>query len=132
MNDKADKIQHTPTWEKIVGLLGLTLLCIGFAYLGWAAITEQDKPPNIVFTVTEINDLETDFLVQVEVANTGFKSVAGLDIEGRLIPRNGSPETSTAEVDYVPSGSSRSVGLFFNSDPRVGTLSLRALGYQEP
>ncbi len=132
MNQPGHEIQHTPTWEKIVGFFGVCLIGIGFVYLGWAAVTENGKPPEIGFSITEINDLNGQFLVQIEVRNTGLKSVAALDIEGHLNPSQGEDEISNATVDYIPSRSTRRVGLFFTQDPRLGKLELTPVGYQEP
>lgn len=126
---------NTPMWEKVLGLLGLLLLCIGFIYLGWNALSEQQLPPEIVLSVKEVNDLEQGYLVQIEVVNTGSQSVAGLHFEGSLLVDNinrNSTEISNATLDYVPARSKKSAGLYFSNDPRVGILTLRALGYQTP
>lgn len=124
-------IPNTPMWEKVLGLFGFILLCTGFIYLGWVAIHERQLPPDIQVTIKEINELDKGYLVQVEVINSGAQSVGSLQIQAKL--RHGSEsEISTAEVDYVPSNSRNSAGLFFTKDPRSGELTLRALGYQKP
>lgn len=122
----------TPAWEKVIGLAGFFLICAGFVYLSWAAVTEKSGPPKMAFEVKEISDLGSVFLVKVKITNTGYESVTALQVEGRLDQKSGSPETNNVQVDYVPSQSSRNVGLFFDTDPKSGKLSFRALGYQEP
>ncbi len=122
----------TPVWEKIVGLVGFFVLCTGFAYLARAAVTENHAPPQFQFNVEEIKELGSGYLVKVEVANSGYESVAALQMEGRLEGSAQEPETNAIQVDYVPSQSSRKVGFFFQDNPENGKLSFRALGYQEP
>lgn len=130
--DSSNNIPNTPTWEKVLGLLGFILLCTGFLYLGWVAIGERQFPPQIHFSVKAVNQLESGYLVEVEVSNSGSHSVESLHLEARLQGQDKESEISTAEIDYVPSSSRKSAGFFFARDPRSGELSLRALGYQKP
>lgn len=131
-----EKVDHretnTPTWEKILGLFGLVLLCAGFIYLGWSAITEKNTPPDIVFEVKEISPVEQGFLAQVDVLNKGSQTAAVLLIVGSLASDTGDTETSTAQIDYLPSNSKARIGLYFSKDPNLGTLTFRPLGYREP
>lgn len=121
---------NTPLWEKILGLSGLLLLLTGFIYLGWMSLHEHDSPPDIRFVVTEINQLASGYLVQLDVHNSGTQSIAALQFEGYLNGDAG--ETSRSEIDYVPSHSKSSAGLFFTHNPHAGTLTFKALGYQKP
>jgi uncharacterized protein (TIGR02588 family) len=126
----ASSTSNTPRWEKILGFLGLLLLLAGFIYLGWMAFNENESPPEITFEITEITPLENGYLVQLDVHNEGAQSVAAMHFEGYL---DGSErETSRAVIDYVPSLSRSSAGLFFTHDPRAGKLTFKALGYQKP
>lgn len=125
-------IPNTPAWENVLGFFGFLLLCLGFIYFGWVALTEQQVPPEITFQINEINVLDGGYLVQLDVSNSGSQSISALHFEGRLVPQEGAPEASAATVNYVPAHSRSQAGLFFNNDPRRGELRLKALGYQEP
>lgn len=121
-----------PIWERAVGLLGFALICGVFTYLAWSAMTQERGPPRIVFEVLKISSLNPGFVVQIRVDNTGKETAAMLQVEGQLEQINGRKEKAKATLDYVPPGSSREIGLFFDSDPRAGNLTLRALSYKKP
>jgi|SRR5690606_1423729 len=125
-------IPNTPMWENVLGFFGFLLLCLGFTYLGWVALTEQQTPPEIAFHINEINTLENGYLVQLEISNSGSQSIAALHFEGHLVLQEGEPEISSGTVDYVPAHSKSNIGLFFENDPGKGELKFKALGYQEP
>jgi uncharacterized protein (TIGR02588 family) len=71
-------------------------------------------------------------LVEFRALNEGGRTAAGLTIEGEL--RNGTKvvESSDTTLEYLPSHSERSGGLFFTADPREYQLELRAKGYETP
>lgn len=125
-------VPNTPTWEKILGMFGFILLCSGFAYFIWVALTERNTPADISFHIAEINALQNGYLVELQIENHGSQSIAAFQFEGHLQSLEGEVETSTAEVDYVPAHSKKYAGLFFNNDPRKGKLIFKSLGYQEP
>jgi uncharacterized protein (TIGR02588 family) len=122
----------TPAWEKILGVFGLLLIGSGFIYLVWVAVNENDSPPDITFSVTEINPVDAGFLVQVEVANKGSQSVAVLTLESTLTLESGESESSSIQLDYLPSRSKSIAGFYFTQDPRKGSLFFKPSGYQEP
>ena len=122
----------TPLWEKIVGALGLILLCSGFIYLTWVEVTTEKSPVNIVFNVDKITAVNTQFLVTVTVKNSSFQSATALQVEAALVKDGLQVETSSAQIDYIPSNSTRTVGFFFKQEPNSEALKFRTLGYQEP
>lgn len=127
-----NKKPTTPLWEKIVGALGFLLLCSGFIYLSWAQVTAEKKPLHILFTVDKITKVDTHFLVRVKVENSSPQSAAALQVEAALVKDGQEIETSSAQIDYIPSNSTRRIGFFFEQDPGSNTLEFRTTGYQEP
>jgi uncharacterized protein (TIGR02588 family) len=127
-----EKLDHAPRWMWAIGLLGLVLVfgSIGFAL--YEAAIGDSSPPNVTVEVEEIVRLENRFLVEFRVVNQGGTTAAGLTVEGEL--RNGTEivETSDTTIEYVPSRSERSGGLFFTRDPGQYELELRAKGYEMP
>ncbi|OGN43109.1 MAG: hypothetical protein A2623_07435 [Caulobacterales bacterium RIFCSPHIGHO2_01_FULL_70_19] len=66
------------------------------------------------------------WLAEVEVSNTGDRTAAAVEVEGRL-----GPETATATLDYVPAHGRETVVLSFDADPR-GAVDLSVPGWSEP
>lgn len=124
--------EQTPLWEKILGIAGLLLLITGFFYLGWMAINEDDTSPDVIFSINKISPVSKGFLVEVEITNTGAKSLAAVYLEGQLTDNNDETEISYTQLDYLPSHSKSYAGFFFNADPRTGRLEFKPSGYQEP
>jgi uncharacterized protein (TIGR02588 family) len=125
-------LSKTPLWEKLVGLVGFVLICLTVIYLVWSAFSNTHKPPNIQFSVVSIEALEDQYLVLVDVKNSGDKTASELNLEGRLVSPNGHLQRSTTQVSYLAPDSNQRVGFYFTSDPAQGELTLSPMGYQEP
>jgi uncharacterized protein (TIGR02588 family) len=72
------------------------------------------------------------FLVHYQAHNRGGETLADLQVKATLRRTDGSQEEREAHLDYVPPHSSRNGGLFFESDPRQGRLTLAPGGFQVP
>ncbi|MCB2425698.1 hypothetical protein [Methylophaga pinxianii] len=125
-------LSNTPLWEKLVSLMGFLLICFTVIYLVWSAFTNTDQSPSIHFSVVNIEALEHQYLVLVDVKNSGDKTASDLHLEGRLISANGHIQRSTSQVSYLAPESKQRVGFYFTSDPAQGELSFIPMGYQEP
>lgn len=119
-------------WEWVVAALGLALLAAAIGYLVYFAVTTAAGPPAVVFERGPVARSGDGYVVGVVIRNEGASTASAVEIEGTLMRNGVTVETSTATLDYLPRFSSRRAGLFFASDPRDGTLQLRANGYSEP
>ncbi len=126
------KNNPTPLWENLIGLAGLLLLCAGFIYLTWTKITDDKSPSTVLFSVSDVAQSGTDFVVSVKVKNEGFQSLASLQVEAVVSGEDLQEERNNLEVDYLPSNSTREIGFYFRQNPALGKLEFRALGYQVP
>jgi uncharacterized protein (TIGR02588 family) len=126
------KLDKAPIWMWAIGLLGALLVfgSIGFAL--YEAAAGDSSPPNVKVEVQSITPVQNGYLVEFRAINEGGRTAAGLTIEGEL--RNGTEivESSDTTLDYLPSHSERSGGLFFTADPQEHQLQLRAKGYEMP
>lgn len=118
--------------EWIAAGLGALLVFGSLSFMTYKAITAIGKPPDLTVRVKSIEQMQTGYLVKFEVKNNGEYSAAAANIKGELKQGDKTEETSTTTVDYVPSYSTRSGGIFFSKNPRDYQLDLRATGYTEP
>lgn len=125
-------LANTPLWEKLVSLMGFLLICFTVVYLVWSAFSNTNQSPSIHFNVVNIEALEHQYLVLVDVKNSGDKTASELHLEGRLISADGDMQRSTTKVSYLAPESNQRVGFYFTSDPADGELTISPMGYQEP
>ena len=99
----------------------------------YKAIWRDVSPPEVTVRVISVVPMKGGYLVQFNALNQGGSTAEGVVIEGQL--RRGTEsavETSHTTVNYLPSHSELSGGLFFTHDPRQFELQVRALGYEVP
>jgi uncharacterized protein (TIGR02588 family) len=120
-----------PLLEWIVGGLGAVLVAGAIAFLVYHSQARDQTPPDFRLEAERVLDLGNGYLVQFRAFNEGGSAAAAVTIEGELVGPDGT-EVSEAVLDYLPPRSDREGGLLFESDPRAGTLSLRAKGYVKP
>lgn len=119
-------------WEWVVAAIGAALVLGALGYLVYFAETTPMSAPLIVLERGPVTQSGDGYLVAVTVANDGGTTAGAVAIEGTLRRGGVAVETAITTLDYVPRLSARQVGLLFSSDPRDGTLELRAHGYAEP
>ena len=122
----------TPLVEWLAAGVGLFLVVATIVLVASEAFMADPSPPQVEVRALEVRRSGPRFLVIVEARNVGGSPAAGVLVEGELRPSNGEAETAEASFDFIPDHSSRRGGLFFQTDPRQGRLSLRAKGYSEP
>lgn len=119
-------------YEWIVAALGCVFVFGSVAFMTYKAVTATDKPPDLTASVKSVERLKSGYLVRFEIKNDGEFAAAGAVIKGELKKDGKTEEESTTTVDYVPSFSTRSGGIFFSKDPRQYSVEVRATGYTEP
>ena len=124
---------RTPLLEWIASGVGLLLTLFMLGAIGWeAASGGADRPPSISVSVGRMMPVESGFAVEVVADNRSAATAAAVQIEGKLTRSDGSVETSSVTLDYVPGDSTRKAGLFFTGDPRRSRLEVRTLGFVRP
>lgn len=122
---------RTPLLEWVAAAIGLLLTLAIFGVLAREAMTgEPDAVPVIEVAMKRVTPAGSGFVVEFEARNISRGSAAAVVIEGAL--NNGAGQTSSATIDYIPGNGTAEGGLYFSSDPRSGSVALRALGYQTP
>jgi len=132
VNEKDERRQEPPFWEKAVAAFGLVLFLVVLGYLLFDAYRGNGAPPDIVVRVTEVRKSGDDYLVLFEARNHGGQAAAGVLIRGELERFGVTVETAEATLDYLPAGSMRAGGLFFQRNPHELKLSVTPSGYSRP
>lgn len=127
-----EKLDEAPLWMWGIGLLGLILVLGSIGFALYEAIAGDSSPPDVKVQVEGVIEAQNGFLVEFRVLNEGGRTAAGLTVEGELRDGTDIVETSETTLEYVPSHSERTGGLFFSQDPREYDLQLRAKGYETP
>ncbi|MEN3747821.1 hypothetical protein TPR58_11640 [Sphingomonas sp. HF-S3] len=124
---------RTPLLEWVAAAIGLLLTLAIFGVLAREAMTgEPDEVPVIEVAMKRVTPAGSGFVVEFEARNISRGSAAAVVVEGALNKGNGAGQTSSATIDYIPGNGTAEGGLYFSSDPRSGSVALRALGYQTP
>lgn len=129
---RADARSETPVLEWIAAAIGLVVLIGVIGFVGAEAFRPDTSPPQVVVERLGVEQTEAGYLVKVRATNRGGSAAAQVVVEGELEPGAGEPQTAEATFDFIADHSSREGGLFFESDPGQGRLTLRAKGYAAP
>ena len=126
------KLDQAPLWMWGIGILGLVLVLGSIGFALYEAVAGDSSPPDVNIEVESIAPVENGFLVKFRAINKGGMTAAGLTVEGELRDGTDVLETSETTMEYQPSHSERTGGLFFTRDPQEYQLQLRAKGYETP
>jgi uncharacterized protein (TIGR02588 family) len=126
-----DQELRTSVLEYVIAGLGLALVLAALGFMGYRALADDNRPPEISLEVLRVTRSSGGYLVLLEARNSGDETAAELTVEGTVERPGQEPETSEVTFDFVPPDSVREGGLFFQADPE-GALTLKLLGYREP
>ncbi|WP_043540275.1 hypothetical protein [Salinarimonas rosea] len=122
------------TWpEAASAALGLAVLTSTLGVLGYDIVAGGRAPPAVSVRAEAVRETPDGYLVGIVARNGGDETGASVRVTGRLLREDGAvAETRATTFDYVPAGSERHGGLFFEADPRLFDLRLAADGYVAP
>lgn len=128
----AAAVDGTSLLEWLAAGIGLVLILATLALVGSELIRGDDTPPRFSVRTAGVEAVPGGFVLKVRVHNEGGSPAADVVVEGELTPPTGPAETAEATFALVADQSSHDGGLYFESDPRLGQLKLRAKGYADP
>ena len=120
------------------GVFGVSLVLVlgTLAYLVYEATTLGDQPPIIEAQLGAPQQQAGEFAVPVTLINRGDQTAAGVMVEVTLEGNGGgaAAETERSEfsIPFLPRGATREGRVSFRTDPRLGRLQARVLGYEKP
>lgn len=132
--DKKNKTlrERTSLLEGITAVIGLILVLFSVGYIAFKGITERDSPPDLVVSITSVKPVASGYLVEFKVKNEGEKNAANIVIEGKLAKNDGDFDTKTTTINYIASKSEQSGGLYYEENPALNKLNIKAVGYENP
>ena len=121
-----DAAKRISTLEWISGAIGVVVIVLLLGYLVREA-TLDPSPPLLTVHVDSVAKRGALHALHFRVMNRGRATAADVGVTGTL-----GDEEREATLDYVPGDSEAGGALFFEGDPRPGSVVLRISGYREP
>ena len=101
------------------------------AFLGWTAITLEDKPAAFHMETGDAIQVSGNTVVPVRITNTGSTTAAEVTVVVTASYASGEKEC-TLTIDFIPRGGSRDAHVVFGGTEQPSTLTHRVTGYIEP
>ena len=122
-----------PHWiEWVTGTVSTLLVILLIGWMAREAMTVDKEPPQLSISVDRIEAVSGLYRVDIRLQNSAGTSAAAVRIAGKLTRPDQSVEEAEVTFDYAPAQSSTKGALYFNSDPRSGTLAIAPSGFTEP
>ena len=122
----------TSRGEWITAAVSAIFILAVIGYLLYDGFSRPVTPPDLVVRVDSVTSATSGFHVHVSARNVGRATAAGAVIRGELREGTEVIEQSEITIAFLPGEGERGAGLHFSRDPRLHTLSVRALGYDLP
>lgn len=123
----------TPAAEWAIAVIGAVLACAIIGYLAVEGLRGSDDPPLLSISVIDtFPGGSAGHVVQAEIANSGGRAAANVQVIGRLVVDDAVVEEVEAQLDYVPAKATRRFSLVFGRDPTAGRLEISPAGYSGP
>jgi uncharacterized protein (TIGR02588 family) len=120
-----------PPLEWATALLGLILAAGSIGLILYDAF-DQDTPPKLHTHIERWLQIDSRYLVEIVVTNTGGSTAARVKVEGTLRKGERTVETASTTFDYVPAHSQTRGGMLFTYDPGAHDMTLEPKAYTEP
>lgn len=135
-SDKAGKKERvaegTSALEWAAAAVGAILFVTMIGYMAFVGAAEGNGAPAIEFSSSTAVLSSDRHLVRFQATNIGDRTVAGLVVKATLSDGQGEVESAEVTIDYLPTGSSRTGGVFFSRDPRGLELEFAPVSYVDP
>lgn len=103
------------------------LLTLGAAVVIGVEAFSPERPASLRAEIVRIAPDTAGWIADVKVANTGGRTAASVEIEGRV-----DDVAATATIDYVPGDGEAEAHLAFPRSPEPPAPVVRVMGWSEP
>lgn len=128
--DEAEE-DATPLLEWVFGALGLLLFLGALGVIIFSSMG-PNEPPLISIQADAPEPASGRYRVEFDTLNEGDQTAELVRVVASLSQGDVVVETRQIEIDFLPPHSSRRAGVFFTHNPQGLTMSIEAVGYQEP
>ncbi len=109
------------------------VLAIIVSLVGYTWLNEKNQPPIISVSKKEaIREINGQFYVPFEVANTGGDTAESVQIIAELLIDGKVTESGEQQIDFLSSGETEEGAFVFSQNPGQGKLNLRIASYKLP
>ncbi|MFN6513088.1 MAG: TIGR02588 family protein [Nostoc sp. CreGUA01] len=109
------------------------ILAIIVSLVGYTWLNEKNQPPIISVSKKEaIREINGQFYVPFEVANTGGDTAESVQIIAELLIEGKVTESGEQQIDFLSSGETEEGAFVFSQNPSQGKLNLRIASYKLP
>ncbi len=109
------------------------ILAIIVSLVGYTWLNEKNQPPIISVSKKEtIREINGQFYVPFEVANTGGDTAESVQIIAELLIEGKVTESGEQQIDFLSSGETEEGAFIFSQNPSQGKLNLRIASYKLP
>lgn len=122
----------TPLAEWVMAALGALIAVAVIAQLVVSGLARDDRPPEFRLEVVEVAAVGSSYLARIDVRNVGGTAAAGVQVKGRLSRDGASSQDAHAQLEHLPAGATRTVGMLFDDDPSSGSLTTAVVGFRLP
>jgi len=109
------------------------ILAIIVGLVGYTWLNEKNQPPIISVSKKEaIREIDGQFYVPFEVANTGGDTAESVQIIAELVIDGKVAESGEQQIDFLSSRETEEGAFVFSQNPSKGKLNLRIASYKLP
>ncbi|WP_017314591.1 TIGR02588 family protein [Mastigocladopsis repens] len=109
------------------------ILAVVVSLVGYTWVNEKDQPPILsVSNKQAIREVDGQFYVPFEVANSGGETAESIQIMAELQINGKVEETGDMQIDFLSGGEKEKGAFVFRQDPRKGQLTIRVSSYKLP
>ena len=116
------------------GVFAFGAIVVGgtLGFLVYDALANNGEPPRLEVAFGQSQQHEGHYSVPVTIHNRGGRTAEQVLVQVTLTVNGEKQETAELQVNFVPRKSKRQGYVTFENDPRAGSLSGRAIGYEQP
>lgn len=117
-------------WVTFIIALGVLGIVTGLVIYKW--IIQEDEPPILTVSRSEIRSLPGQFYVPFEVTNSGGETAESVQVIAELRINGEVEESGEQQIDFLAAEEKEEGAFIFSRNPQEGELVIRVASYKLP